>query len=260
MHELDLALCRSAMYEALALGFNPPTHTTVVRLLHEDENAALSEIAAIVDAHTQDDRLGNLAPQVQRLWQRFGPQDLETLADSYLYLFGHTAQAQVPLHETEYGEDTMFQQPQQLGDIAGFFNAFGLKLNVERHERADHLSCECEFMAFLTRKEAYALQQNDLDMLEATRRGQRLFLRDHLGRYIPAFANLLRREASHSFYGALGNLCHDFVRGECLRFQVQMGPEQLRLRPEAQNDACFTCGAGDEVIQLLRPSANAVES
>ena len=259
MHELDLALCRSALYEALALGFNPPTRTTVARLLNEEQNAALSELAAIIDAHTHSDRLGNLSPQVRRLWQLPEAQSLEALAEAYLHLFGHTAHAQVPLHETEYGEDTMFQQPQQLGDISGFFNAFGLKLNPRQHERVDHISCECEFMAFLTRKEAYAIQQNDVDMLEATRRGQRLFLRDHLGRFVPALTNLLRREDASGFYAALGNLCCDFVRGECARHQVQMGPEQLRLRPEAQDDACFTCGTGEEMIQILRPSASAVE-
>ncbi len=259
MHELDLALCRSALYEALALGFRPPTRTTMARLLHEEQNASLCELAAIVDAHTRGDRLGNLSPQTRRLSQLPEAQSLEALAEAYLQLFGHTAHGQVPLHETEYGEDTMFQQPQQLGDIAGFFNAFGLKLNPEQHERADHLSCECEFMAFLSRKEAHALQCHNADMLEAVRRGQRLFLRDHLGRFVPALCNLLRREDTRGFYAAFGNLLNDFVRGECARHQVQMGPEQLRLRPETQNDECFTCGTGEEVIQILRPTTNAVE-
>ncbi len=259
MHELDLALCRSAMYEALALGFRPPTRTTIARLLDEEQNAALCEIAAILDAQTRDAKLGNLAPQVGHLWQMSESKNLEALAASYLRLFGHTAHGHVPLHETEYGEDTMFQQPQQLGDIAGFFNAFGLKLNSAQHERGDHISCECEFMAFLSRKEAYALQQNDADMLEAVRRGQKLFLRDHLGRFVPALCNLLRREEARGFYAAFANLCYSFVAGECARHQVQMGPEQLRLRPAEQNEDNFTCGTGEEVIQILRPSARAVE-
>lgn len=257
MHELDLALCRSAMYEALALGFNPPTRTTFARLLSEEQNDALSELAAIIDAHTPSAKLGNLSPQVRQLREALSH---EKLTDSYLHLFGHTAHGQVPLHETEYGEDTMFQQPQQLGDIAGFFNAFGVKLNPEQHERADHIACELEFMAFLLRKEAFALQCNDTDMLEAVRRGQRLFLRDHLGRFVPALSNLLRREDAHGFYAAFGNLCYDFIRGECVRHQVQIGPEQLRLRPAEQNEDNFTCGTGEEVIQILRPSAKAVES
>lgn len=257
MHEFDLALCRSALYEALALGFHPPTRATIARLLEEEQNEALRELAAIIDAHTSSDKLGNLSPQVRQLCEA---QSLEALAESYLHLFGHTAQAHVPLHETEYGEDTMFQQPQQLGDIAGFFNAFGVKLNPQQHERVDHISCECEFMAFLARKEAHALQCHDADMVAAVRRGQRLFLRDHLGRFVPALSNLLRREDARGFYAAFGNLLYDFVHGECLRQQVQIGPEQLRLRPETQNDGCFTCGTGEEVIQILRPSASAVES
>jgi TorA maturation chaperone TorD len=158
----------------------------------------------------------------------------------------------VPLHETEYGEEALFQQPQQLGDIAGFYNAFGLTLNLSEHERVDHLGCECELLAFLARKEAHAREQNDAGMLKETLRGQRLFLKDHLGRFVPAFAKLLSRENPDGFYGALGNLCYDFIRRECDHYQVPLGPPLLRLRPSVPMDECFTCGSGEELIPLLR--------
>jgi TorA maturation chaperone TorD len=30
----------------------------------------------------------------------------------------------------------------------GFYNAFGLTLKPGKRERADHISCECEFLMF----------------------------------------------------------------------------------------------------------------
>lgn len=251
--EVDLALCRSALYEALALGFRPPTAETMKRLVLEYHNLALAEIATMLEADLSKQRKENLTFCVHRLSQCADVQNLESLETSYRYLFGHTAHPKVPPYETEYGEEALFQQPQELADIAGFISAFGLKLNTS--ERVDHISCECELLCFLTRKEAHALEKNDPIMLEETRKAQQLFLKDHFGRFVPAIAKMLSRENPDGFYVALGNLCHEFARLECARFNVPLGSELLRLRPTDLMDACFTCGSGEELIQITKTSA-----
>ena len=247
--EADLALCRSGIYEALALGFRPPSQETVSRLLSQTHNQALTEIGLALDGKYNGSQSNGLARSVQELMGGSEAKKSELLNHSFRYLFGHTAHSKVPPYETEYGTETLFQQPQQLSDLSGFFAAFGLKLNSGEHERVDHISCQCEFLSFLARKEAYALEKNDLTMLEETRKAQKLFLKDHLGRFAPSFSNLLTREAPGSFYAALGELCRKFVVLECARFGIPSGPENLRLRPKAVVDECFTCGSGEEVIQ-----------
>jgi len=243
VNAIDLALCRSALYEALALGFRPPKRERIERLTAKQHNTALREIAAILQkGFTTDIGFSNMVAKLAN------PISLEALAERYRVYFGHTAHSSVPPYETEYGEETLFQQPQQLGDLAGFYNAFGLQLNDAEHERVDHVSCECEYMAFLTRKEAYAQEQEDVKMRAQTRRAQRLFLKDHLGRFIPAFTNLLMKTDGTGFYGALGRLCATFVETECARHNVPTGPEHLRLRPKVTVDDCFTCGGGAEII------------
>lgn len=253
LHETDLALCRSAIYEALALGFRPPSAETVERLIDEEQNSALMQIAAMLAVSGSNGKSTNIAFRVRQLGQC---SELEALEKAHHYLFGFTAHPKVPPYETEYGEETLFQQPQELGDLAGFYSAFGLKVNT--FERVDHLSCECEFLAFLTRKEAYALEQNDPEMLEATRRAQRLFIKDHLGRFVPAFVKMLRRENLDGFYGRLGNLCHEFARLECARFNIPLGSELMRLRPIEWMEEAFTCGSGEELIQITKKAAAAM--
>ena len=115
-------------------------------------------------------------------------RSLPSLIAAYQRLFGHTARGAVSPYETEYGNESLFQQPQEMGDLAGFYRAFGLRLNVAERERLDHISCECEFMLFLALKEAYALEHADTAMGEETSKAVRLFLRDHLGRFGPTFA------------------------------------------------------------------------
>jgi TorA maturation chaperone TorD len=154
----------------------------------------------------------------------------------------------VPPYETEYGADSLFLPAQEMGDLTGFYRAFGLAPNPAAHERPDHISCECEFLLVLARKESYALERDDPVMLEETRRATRLFLRDHLGRWGPAFGLKLGREDRDGFYGALGDLCQAFVGQECARVGVPVGPEFLRLRSARAAEAPMACGPAAEPL------------
>jgi DMSO reductase family type II enzyme chaperone len=238
---VEHALCRSALWEALALGFRRPTDETIARLASRDGAMALADAAAALDGAEQTD----LAPRVRALADEPG-LSRATLERAYDRLFGHTARGAVAPYETEYGEDSPFQPQREMSDIAAFFRAFGLVLHPEARERLDHLACESEFMLVLARKEAHALWVQDRVMLEETRRAGRLFLRDHLGRWAPAFGRKLAREDAGRFYGALGALCGPFVASECRRAGVPAGPELLRLRSTETADVPMACGRSAE--------------
>lgn len=237
--ETDLALCRATLYSALALGFRPPTEETISRLASQQGAAALAEAAALLDP----DQESGLAAACLRLAAH---SSLATLTASHRRLFGHTARGPTPPYETEYGAEALFQQPQELGDLLGFYRAFALALNSAEHERADHVSCECEFVSFLCLKEAYALETGDLSMLEEVRKATRLFLRDHLGRFVPAFTRNLSAEEKDGFYRFLGELCLRFMTHECLRLGVPCGPQNLVLRPATDDRVPMACGSGAE--------------
>jgi TorA maturation chaperone TorD len=239
---IDLALCRSALWEALALGVRPPTLETVTRLTSEDSVRALADAAAVLDA--TDDR--QLEASVLRLARAPAPS-LPQLAEAHDRHFGHTARGRVPPYETEYGEDSTFAPQRDMSDLSAFYRAFGLALRPDAHERPDHLACECEFMVLLARKEAHALGCGDTEMLAVTRGAVRLFLRDHLGRWAPALGRKLAREDAGGFYGALGALCVVFVTAECRRSDTAAGPDFLRLRSTESIEAPMACGVPGEV-------------
>jgi len=248
--EVDIALCRSILYEALALGFRPPTPETISRLASAEGAHALAAAAAVLDSVWDSD----LAPLAHRPSAPRPPCSLADFHASFRRLFGHTARGAAPPYETEYGEDALFQPPQEMSDLGGFYQAFGLTLRPSEHERIDHIACECEFLLFLARKEAYALVHDDAAMLEETRRATRLFLRDHLGRWAPAFGRKLGREGQGGFYGALGDLLVGFVAHECARVGVAAGPDLLRLRSASLGDAPMACGSGDDLLQIESPA------
>lgn len=239
--EVDVALSRSTLYAALALGFRPPTRETVDRLV--DATA----VAALADAARMLERCIGVAGLANRVEAQRAVPLLDVLAADYRRLFGHTARGEAPPYETEYGDEALFQQSQELADIAGFMRAFGLMLRPEAHERIDHVSCECEFLAFLACKEAYAIYHEDAEMSAATARATTLFLHDHLGRFAPAFARRLERLDAGGFYGVLGGVLLGLVKLDCQRLDCPLGPEHLTLRPDPVTCAVpLGCGVDED--------------
>jgi DMSO reductase family type II enzyme chaperone len=235
--EADRALGRSGLWEALALGFLPPTSETVQRLASGDGADGLAALAGALDAA---DGTG-LAPLARALAHE-PPPSLDALGAAYGRLFGHTARGGAAPYETEYGEDSLFEPQREMSDLGAFYRAFGLRLHPAARERSDHIACACEFLLVLARKEAWALAQGDEPMREATGHAARLFLRDHLGRWAPALGARLDRLDPEGFYGALGRLLTAFVTAECRRAGVAAGPEFLRLRSTAPDDTPMACG------------------
>ncbi|HEV8722491.1 MAG TPA: molecular chaperone TorD family protein [Candidatus Binatia bacterium] len=242
---VDLCYCRATIYSALALAFRPPVDETVARIIEPETSAALAVAAALIDI---DGKL-KLAGAIDAL-AAAGRAAVSTLASSHRALFGHTARGIVAPYETEYGNEALFQQPQELGDLMGFYRAFGLAVRLDRHERADHISCECEFLAFLAMKEAYALEHHDAAMLEDTVHAQKLFLRDHLGRFLPTFTQQLGREHAAGFYAKLADLCLRFVSQETNRLGIRLGAANLPLRPATDERVPMACGSGAECAAM----------
>ena len=234
--ESEASLCRATLYAALALGFRPPTTETLQRLTAPAAAAALADAAAGLDVG-----LRTLAAALTQ-----PAATLDTLSTEHRRLFGHTVRAAVPAYETEYGDEALFQQPQEMSDLGGFMRAFGLALRPDVHERVDHVSCECEFLSFLACKEAYAIESADEEMGSATVRATGLFLRAHLGRFVPAFTYRLAQEAPGTLYERLAGLLGALVEFDCRRLGVPHGKITLGLRPDPASVAApMGCDAAD---------------
>ncbi|MBI4603246.1 MAG: molecular chaperone TorD family protein [Planctomycetes bacterium] len=239
--EIDQALCRGAIYDALALGLSPPTRDVLSRLAGDGVFETLADAAAVLDASV---RLAgpDLSSCVQELAQAARIATPLGLERSHERLFGHTARGKISPYETEYGPGGVFHQETELADLGGFYRAFGLDIPPSRRERFDHMAAECEFLSFLACKEAYELVEGRTEARDAVRRAQKAFLRDHAGRFGRAFGQALSREADHPFYEALGSLCAAFLAWECQLAGVPSGPESLPLRLDEDPAVPMACG------------------
>jgi TorA maturation chaperone TorD len=246
--ERDVALARSALYDALAAGFLPPTETTLRRFADPAAVRGLAAGARLACANDEPRLLGALGD----LCARARIADLAEWDAAHAALFGHTTRGRVVPYETEYGTGDHFRAAQELADIGGFLAAFGLRPNLSAHERIDHVSAECEMLAFLARKEAHALERGDRPMLDETRRAARLFLRDHLARFGRSFATSVVREDEGGVYAALARIFLEFLAAECRREGIPAGPILLALREDTLASVPSACGAEDAPIQIRR--------
>jgi TorA maturation chaperone TorD len=104
-----------------------------------------------------------------------------------------------------------------LADVAGFYRAFGMGVNGER---PDHVVAELEFMAFVSFAEAQARQDGDEEHAAVCRDAARTFLRDHLGRWLDAWALRVAEEPELAPWGPYALAAAELVRADARRHRV----------------------------------------
>ncbi len=235
--EVKGVLGRSQLYRALALLFRHPGREhldLLVRKGHRD----WPKVVRMIEFNSES----QLSERIQALTKELEKSSLTEWLTEHQRLFGHTAHGIAPPYELEYGEEHSHRQPQELGDIAAFYQAFGLKLGSDIHERFDHVAVECDFLHFLTFKEALALEE-DQEKVEICRQARRHFLRDHLGRWLPVFTLRISRASGSPLFGALADFAFAFIVDECLSLGITPGPRDLPLKAleGLQEVGCSSC-------------------
>lgn len=163
--------------------------------------------------------------------------DISSLQAEHRRIFGLTGSL---CYETEYGLPHEFRQSQELADIAGFYQAFGVQIGGHSRERPDHLAVELEFMYILCLKEAYAISVNRSMDVQVCREAQRSFLNDHLASWVRLFGQALKKSSSTGLdqsHPEKDHLPYEnpyLALGELTTCFVTVHAEKLGARPPVQ--------------------------
>lgn len=243
VEESELAHARAAAYGLIAHGFQYPDAETLSTLADLRRWEGWPDVLETVDGQTK-----TVLQFLQNAVSAFADCSYgahRELQQRYDDLFGHAVRGKCPAYEMEYGRNEIIQQASDLADVAGFYQAFGLEIAHGASGRPDHIAAECEFMATLCAKEAYAYSQRDGTNADICLDAERTFLRDHLGRWLPAFARHVQEADGDGLFGAFAWFADAFVKAECGRFDVHAGPPTLELRtPDPVLDTQISCGTG----------------
>ncbi len=231
------AAARGVVYEFLARGFGYPV----------GDRAAPGLLDAV---GFEDDDIDHSFRQAVAA----GRAPLDELRSAHLLLFPQVESRDCPSYETAYRGEDVFQQADVMADVAGFYAAHGLRVGGEARERPDHITTELEFMSFLHRKEAYALDRLSPEHVAECRHTQALFVSDHLGCWAPGFARRVELVAPHPFYRALAVLLGSWLASEIDRLEVTPAESVNQPLPETPVEE-IDCGEGG-----CGPSLAAIEA
>ena len=165
---VERALSRSKLYLLLSWSFLFPEDDEFLDYLQsgefvEDGRAALENLTKLLEdkgGEEAKERLQAVAEHFDAIEEWISSEgsnwNIQDLRDDHKRVFSNVISLDCPPYETLFGNDHVFGQSYTMGDIAGFYNAFGLQLSQDIHERLDHLSVELEFIHYLAYKESYA--------------------------------------------------------------------------------------------------------
>ncbi|MBS0172206.1 MAG: molecular chaperone TorD family protein [Nitrospira sp.] len=231
----------------------------------EDGRAALDGLRLALDGIGGDRAVQKIAlmkkqfDQIEKLvsaecvnWQ-IG--DLQT---EHRRVFTNVITLDCPPYETLFGNDHVFAQSHVMGDIAGFYKAFGVELSKDVHERLDHLSVELEFMHFLTYKESYSRCHDGIDKTEIVVEAQKKFIKNHIGRWVPLFCRMLAKKSDTGLFKLIADCMSEWMDFEVAFLGVTVQPySEADYRPatfNAPEGQTYECGAqdkGNELSMLL---------
>ena len=181
--------------------------------------------------------------------------DLQT---EHRRVFTNVITLDCPPYETLFGNDHVFAQSHVMGDIAGFYKAFGVELSKDVHERLDHLSVELEFMHFLTYKESYSRCHDGMDKTDIVVDAQKKFIRNHIGRWVPLFCRMLAKKSDDGLFKLIADCMSEWMDFEVAFLGVPVQPySETDYRPatfNAPEGQTYECGAqdkGNELSMLL---------
>lgn len=242
------SLARGAAYGLIALGFRYPDRNWVRGLREPACWDSWPDVIRALDGEVAS-TLDQLRAKTETVAVAAGDEDTVEpveLQSAFVELFGHTVRGKCPPYELEYGRSEIIQRASELADVTGFYCAFELEYENQNSDRPDHVAIECEFLSVLCAKEAHGESIGDEELIDRVRQAHRSFLKDHLGRWLPALTTRVTESDPEGWHGALARFATAFVSAECRRLDVPFGPALLDLRPiDESSESTIDCGTPD---------------
>lgn len=111
-----------------------------------------------------------------------------------------------------------------LGDISGFYRAFGLKPSGSRSDMPDHISAELQFMSILCLKRALAERAGLSEQSEIVEKAHLSFFKDHLAHWAKRFAEDVMNRTEIEILRDTAHLLSGWMGVEAGRLGVEIGP------------------------------------
>ncbi|MDW7727573.1 MAG: molecular chaperone TorD family protein [Candidatus Methanoperedens sp.] len=137
--------------------------------------------------------------------------DVEELILDYSRLFVGPYQLLAPPYGSVYMENGNTVIGNSTLDAVKLYRDAGLEISGNFKQPPDHIAVELEFMYYLILKELEAVEKSDYDTASAYLEQQKVFIKRHLGVWLPEFAERVEKEAQTRFYRDIAKSTKEFV-------------------------------------------------
>jgi TorA maturation chaperone TorD len=173
------------------------------KLLSECYYQPDSKLMNTIDEAARTDRLfADLADHIRSDF------NLESLEIDYARLFVGPFKLLAPPYGSFYLEDKKLMGESTI-DVKKCYDDEGLDIVIK--DVPDHIIMELEFLYYLVSKQIEATVNQNLQMLQTYQQKQCNFLQTHLSRWLPAFAENVKKNAQTKFYSDLAKLTEEFI-------------------------------------------------
>ena len=152
----------------------------------------------------------------------------KALQEDNLRMFIGLNKVPAPVWESVYFSEKRLMFQEQTLQIREWYARFGLQAERINKEPDDHIGLEMLFIAHLASLALQAIEQNDETKLNEILQAQREFLSDHLLRWGPVWAKLVKQHAATDFYRGIAHLTHGALLAIAETLEIKM-PKEVSL-------------------------------
>lgn len=200
---MRIHLLRRETYDLLAPAFRRPSPQQLEALTAEEAVGVFTEASEALPWSASDSG----STYLQLFVTEAKASGLAALADSLSLEYCRLFLGPYSLPSPPYGS-VYLDGGQVMGasafDVRSRYRQEGLQLAAAWAEPPDHIALELEFMAYLSARHSAATDAGQAEEAHRLLDAQRAFLRDHLGRWGPTFAERVRGATDCHLYRFLG--------------------------------------------------------
>ncbi len=152
----------------------------------------------------------------------------KALQDDYLHLFIGLGHVLAPMWESVYFSEKRLMFQESTLQVREWYARFGVQAERINNEPDDHIGLEMLFISHLASLALHAIEQDDQNKLNEFLQAQRDFLSQHLLRWGPVWAKLVKQNAATDFYRGIAHLTHGALLAIAEAIEIKM-PKEVSL-------------------------------
>jgi TorA maturation chaperone TorD len=154
--------------------------------------------------------------------------EMKALRQDQLHLLIGTDRVLAPPWESVYFTERRLVFQEQTLQVREWYSRFHLQAERLNREPDDHIGLELLFVAQLATRAMQALEEDRTQFADEYLQAESQFLKEHLLRWGPAWAKLVKKQAETDFYRGLGHLIHGAQLALAEAHQIEM-PKEVSL-------------------------------